>query len=149
MLEPGGGPGAQRPAAADGYGRYAAELSRRGFSPTMTRVAGTGVAGALGDTGPASAAQLNTPQSVAVDACGTGYIADVGNNRDRMVDPHGIITTVAGSGVPGFSGDGGDALAARLNGPRGVALDPCGRLHVTDSANGRIRRLDPAVRCCR
>ena len=86
-------------------------------------VAGTGIAGFGGDGGPASQAQLNQPEGVAVDASGNLYIADTDNNRIRKISPNGIITTVAGTGIAGFSGDGGPASQAQLNQPEGVAVD--------------------------
>jgi hypothetical protein len=102
-----------------------------------------------GDGGPATAAQLNTPQHLALDAAGNLYIADVNNQRVRRVDAKtGIITTVAGSGTSGlgkgsYSGDGGLATAATLNGPQALAFDPAGNLYIADNLNGRVRRVSP------
>ena len=78
---------------------------------TITTLAGTGIAGFSGDTGQATAAQLNIPAGVAADAAGNVYIADTSNHRVRKVSPAGVITTLAGTGVPGFSGDTGQASA--------------------------------------
>jgi sugar lactone lactonase YvrE len=113
-------------------------------SGIITTVAGTGVGGFSGDGGPATAAQLLNPFSVAVDSVGNLFIADIGNLRIRKVDSTGIITTVAGTGVAGFSGDGGPATAARLWNPVGVAVDGTGNFFIADSSNLRIRKVDPA-----
>ena len=121
-------------------------------SGIITTVAGTGeigggAGGFSGDGGPATAAQLNLPQGVAVDGAGNLYIADARNHRIRKVDASGIITTVAGTGeigggAGGFSGDGGPATAAQLNLPQGVAVDGAGNLYIADARNHRIRKVD-------
>jgi sugar lactone lactonase YvrE len=114
-----------------------------GSTDIITTVAGDGLFGFSGDFGPATSARLNDPIDVAVDAFGNLFIADYGNHAIRRVDVEtGIITTVAGTGVAGFSGDGGPATAAQLNGPSGVALDGDGNLFIADSNNQRIRRVD-------
>ena len=113
-------------------------------SGTITTIAGTGEDGFSGDGGPAVAATLTFPQDIAVDAAGNLYVADTWNNRIRKVDPSGTITTIAGRGVQGFSGDNGPAVAAQLYLPLGVALDPLGNLYVADTWNNRIRRVDPS-----
>ncbi|MBF6340685.1 hypothetical protein IU450_33045 [Nocardia abscessus] len=105
----------------------------------ITTVGGTGDFGSDGDTGPAVAATLSGPKDVAVEPSGNLYIADTNNSRIRRVDPRGIITTVAGSGVSGYSGDGGDATAARMNGPSGVAVHPSGGVLIADGPNDRVR----------
>ncbi len=115
-----------------------------GLDGTIRTVAGTGTAGFSGDGGPAARAQLNGPTGIAVDATGALFIADSGNNRVRRVSPDGTITTVAGSGTKGFSGDGGTAVKAQLSGPTGVAIGPDGALYVADSANDRIRKIGPS-----
>ncbi|MFJ4908601.1 RICIN domain-containing protein [Streptomyces sp. NPDC093249] len=107
----------------------------------ITTVAGTGAAGFKGDNGPAAAAQLNAPREVATDAAGNLYVSDSGNHRIRRIAPDGTITTVAGAGVAGFSGDGGLATVARLNLPTGVAVDGAGNLYVSDYSNHRIRKI--------
>ena len=109
---------------------------------TITTFAGTGEPGYSGDGGPAVRAQLGLPHGVAVDGAGNLYIADTINDRIRRVDATGTITTVAGTGVRGFSGDSGPAVQARLNFPFGVAADGAGNLYVADSNNHRIRRVD-------
>ncbi|MEX0730375.1 MAG: SMP-30/gluconolactonase/LRE family protein, partial [Aquisalimonadaceae bacterium] len=109
----------------------------------ITTLAGTGNGGYAGDGGPATAAQLRHPDGVAVDAAGHLYIADFGNHRIRRVSPDGVITTVAGTGIGGYSGDGGPAAAARLYYPSGVAIDAAGYLYIADEGNYRIRRVSP------
>src|ERR1051326_5130759 len=109
-------------------------------SGTITTFAGTGAGGFGGDGGPATDAALNSPEGVAVDAAGNVYIADAFNNRIRKVDPSGIITTIAGNGNPGYTGDG-PALSAGLNDPSGVAVDKNGNVYVADNSNHRIRKI--------
>ncbi len=109
---------------------------------TITTVAGNGAAAFAGDGGPAAAASLNNPVFVAFAPDGSFYIADFGNHRVRRVDSQGAITTVAGNGVVGFSGDGGPAVNASLNDPTGVAVDSAGDLYIADAANDRIRKVD-------
>ena len=111
-------------------------------SGTITTVAGTGGFGFSGDGGPATAAQLNSPYGVALDGSGNLYIGDTGNQRVRRVNGSGTISTVAGTGTQGFSGDGGPATAAQLRDPVGVALDGSGNLYIADSANSRVRKVD-------
>ena len=111
---------------------------------TITTVAGKGSWGFSGDGGPATSARLSTPSGVGVDAAGNLFIADFGNQRIRKVDPSGIITTVAGNGTRGFSGDGGPATSASLALPHGVAVDAAGNLFIADQGNQRIRKVDPA-----
>ena len=112
---------------------------------TMTTFAGTGgapVSVALrGDGGPATSAALYLPRGVAVDGEGNVYIADFADHRVRKVSPAGTITTFAGSGVGGFSGDGGPATSARLSGPTGMAVDGEGNVYIADSRNQRVRRV--------
>ena len=105
-------------------------------------VAGNGVGGFWGDGGPATQAELS-PGGVALASNGTLYIADTGNHRVRMVNSSGTITTVAGTGVNGFSGDGGAATNAQLSWPEGLAFDAAGSLYIGDFGNRRIRKLTP------
>jgi trimeric autotransporter adhesin len=106
----------------------------------ISTVAGSGSSGSSGDGGQATSATLNSPYGVAVDASGNIYIADSSNNRIRMVTKStGIISTVAGSGPYGYSGDGGQATSAVLKYPYGVAVDASGNIYIADSYNYRIR----------
>lgn len=114
-------------------------------SGTMTTVAGTGVFGFNGDGAPATSIQLGSPNGVAVDGAGNLYIADTFNQRVAKVDPAGSLTTVAGTGVSGFSGDGGPATAAMLSLPFAVHVDGAGTVFVADTANNRVRRVDPGT----
>ena len=109
---------------------------------TITTIAGTGERGFGGDGGPAVQAQFNFPYGVAVDSAGNLYIADSSNNRIRKVDSTGTITTIAGTGTSGFSGDGGAAVQAQFNFPTGVAVDGAGNLYIADTSNQRIRKVD-------
>jgi len=110
---------------------------------TISTYAGTGTPGFAGDGGPATAAQLSFPQGVALDSAGNLYIADSNNNRIRKVTPGGTISTYAGTGLQGFSGDGGPAIDAQLWFPVGVALDSAGNLYIADQENQRIRKVTP------
>ncbi len=109
----------------------------------VTRVAGTGVRGFSGDGGPATSAQLDGGHGVAFMSGGGFVLADTGNHRIRRVWPDGMITTVAGTGEPGYSGDGGPATAAMIEAPRGVSALPDGGFLFPDSGNDRIRRVLP------
>jgi hypothetical protein len=111
---------------------------------TITTVAGSGTGGFSGDGGPATDARLNYPDEVALTANGGFLIADTQNNRVRRVSPSGTITTAAGSGTGGFSGDGGPAIAAELNGPAGVAVTADGGFLISEQDNARVRRVSPS-----
>ncbi len=117
---------------------------RRVSSGRMTTVAGTGEAGYSGGGGNPLRARLDNPYDVAVDGAGDLYIAEFGNHRIRRVSA-GAITTVAGTGVAGFSGDGGAATAAKIHSPAGVAVDGAGDLYIADTYNHRIRKFRPGV----
>ncbi|WP_247233359.1 MopE-related protein, partial [Telluribacter sp. SYSU D00476] len=107
---------------------------------TISTVAGTGVFEYSGDGGPATSARINNPSGVAVDAAGNLYIADFGNQRIRRVSASdGTISTVAGTGTQGYSGDGGPATSASFRYPYGVAVDAAGNLYIADRDNYRIR----------
>ncbi len=110
------------------------------------RLAGCGQAGFAGDAGPAIEACLNGPAGVGVDREGRVLIADLRNNAIRRVDTGGHIATIAGTGQPGFAGDGGLAVEAQLNRPEGVAADSRGNIFIADSGNDRIRRVDSSGR---
>ncbi len=111
-------------------------------SGTITTVVGNGTAGYSGDDGDALQAELKSPQSVAVDPTGRIYIADTGNSVVRAVDPvTDLITTIAGNGTSGFSGDGALAVSAELNAPAAVAADAAGNVYVADTGNARVRKI--------
>jgi sugar lactone lactonase YvrE len=116
-------------------------LLRISPSGGVTAVAGTGATGFSGDGGPAIQANLGV-SGVVVDGAGNIFISDNQNHRVRKITA-GIITTIAGNGFGGYAGDGGPALAASLNQPRGLALDNAGNLYVADYFNHLIRRIDP------
>jgi sugar lactone lactonase YvrE len=107
----------------------------------ITTIAGTGVGGYSGDGGPAISAAVE-PNDLKTDAAGTLYM--VGLNRVRKIDQNGIISTVAGTGAPGFSADGGSALDAKLQTPEGLAFDRSGNLYIADTGNLRIRTVTTA-----
>jgi len=110
----------------------------------ITTVAGNGTAGYIGDGSAATSAELHYPYAVAVDTIGNLYIGDYFNNVVRKVETNGIITTVAGNGGYGYSGDGGAAINAGLDGTLGVALDATGNLYIGDEGNNRIREVSVA-----
>lgn len=107
---------------------------------TIKTVAGTGDPGDAGDGGPAPLAQLNSPQALTIDPNGDIFVADTGNNRVRKVSS-GKIFTVAGTGEAGYSGDGGQAVHARLNAPTGLAAGFGGSLYVADTRNNVVREV--------
>jgi len=116
-----------------------------GVTGIITTVAGTGVRGYSGDNQQATLAKINNPYHIAVDALGDLFIADGGNHRVRRVDViTGIITTIAGTGNPGYNGDDQLATSADLQDPRGVAIDTAGNLYIADYGNHRVRIVNPA-----
>jgi len=135
--------------AADGQGNvYIADTYHnrvRKVSPggTITAFAGTGAFGFSGDGGPATSARLWEPTGMAVDSKGNVYIVDQRNNRVRKVSPGGTITTFAGTGTSGNSGDGGPATSARLFYPEGLAVDTKDNLYIADNGNRRVRKVSP------
>ncbi len=133
--------------AIDGLGNLFLSLSQDHIvrkintSGIISTVAGNGTIGYSGDNGPATTAQLNFNYEIAADATGNLYIGDWSNHRVRKVDPTGIITTLAGGSVSGFSGDGGPATAAQMVDASGVATDNVGNVYVYDFGNERIRKI--------
>jgi streptogramin lyase len=109
----------------------------------VSTVCGTGTGGYAGDGGPATAAMLDQPGGLCLDKAGNIYIADKNNNRIRKVDrTTGIISTYAGNGTFGYSGDGGAADATKLAFPRGVSIDTLGNIYIADFGNHRVRKVD-------
>ena len=137
---------------ADGQGNlYIADTANdriRRVDPTgrISTVAGNGEYGSSGDGGPATEARLREPMGVCLDGEGNLYIADTLNGRIRRADASGRITTLAGDGQMGHSGDGGPSTEAQLANPIGICLDREGGLYVADQGNHRIRRIDPSGR---
>ena len=133
--------------AIDGTGNlYIADYSNSRVrkvdtSGNISTVAGNGTRTYAGDGGPATSAQLR-PSGVAVDGAGNLYIADYSNWRIRKVDTSGNISTVAGTGTMGYSGDGGAATSAQITSPYGVAVDGAGNLYIADGNNYRVRKVD-------
>jgi trimeric autotransporter adhesin len=109
----------------------------------VSTAAGNGIESYSGDGGAATLAQLNNPAALTFDVAGNLYIADANNNRVRKITPSGVISTVAGTGVAGYSGDGGAGFKAQLNHPQGLTADADGNVYIADSANNRIRKLLP------
>jgi DNA-binding beta-propeller fold protein YncE len=124
---------------ADSYNHVVLRIDQDG---TLRRVAGTGRPGQGNEGVPARESALNQPYDVRVDPAGNLYIADFGNHRVRRVDPDGMIRTVAGTGKPGYSGDGGPATRAQLHGPYGVFPDAKLGLLIADTYNHVIRAVD-------
>jgi len=116
------------------------EIGKRSTDGTSIKIAGTGKSGFSGDGGPALAANLNHPRAVTLDASGNVYIADTHNHRIRKVDTTGIITTVAGNGTRGYSGDGGPAAQAQITYPTDIVLDTAGNLFIAEG--NYVRKVD-------
>ena len=117
---------------------------RKVANGVVTTIAGNGFASFSGDNGPAASAQFFQPEGVAIDSAGRMYIADTQNNCVRMI-ANGVITTVAGTGFRGFSGDNGPATSAQLATPVAVAVDPAGNLYIADINSYRIRKVSGGV----
>lgn len=107
-----------------------------------TIIAGSGGLGAGGDGGPATLATFNEPRGIAIDSTGNIYISDTNNHRIRKVTPNGIISTLAGNGIPGYGGDNDAATSALLYSPIGLIIDSANNLLIADSGNHRIRRIN-------
>jgi uncharacterized protein (TIGR03437 family) len=112
---------------------------------TVTSIAGSGNVGFSGDNGPAIDAVFDHPTGIALDSAGYLYICDTFNSRIRKVSPGGIITTIAGVGIPAYGGDGGPATNAVLYFPRGVAINAAGNVYISDTGNNVIRLLQPVT----
>jgi sugar lactone lactonase YvrE len=123
----------------DSYYNRVRKISTNGI---ITTVAGGGVSLGDGGAGTNAALYLGKPAGIAVDTAGNLFIADDGNNRIRMVNTNGIISTVAGNGASGYFGDGYAATNAELKGPQAVAVDAMGNLFIADTQNSRIRKVD-------
>lgn len=123
---------------ADSKNHRIRKISSNGIIST---IAGIGEPGFSGDGGHAIKAKLYDPFDICIDGSGVLYVADWGNHRIRRITPDGIITTVAGTGQPGFSGDDGPAIMAKLNEPYGIAIDNSGSIYVADSGNHRVRKI--------
>lgn len=108
---------------------------------TISTFAGNGAAGFSGDGGPATSAKLNHPSGIAIDAAGNMLIADKNNHRIRKVNTSGVMSTIAGTGIAGYGGDGGLATSAKLNLPAGIAIDAAGNILIADQYNNRIRKI--------
>jgi hypothetical protein len=108
----------------------------------ITTIAGTGVAGYNGDNISATSAQLNYPTGVSIDTSGNIYIAEQTGNRVRKISTSGIITTIAGTGTAGYSGDNGEATAAELNAPTRLTIDDTGNIYIADQSNNRVRKIN-------
>ncbi len=126
---------------AEYYGNTIRKIAPSGI---ITTVVGTGIPGYSGDGGPASAAQINAPTKIYLDATGNLFIADNFNNCIRKVSVLGIISTFAGTGIPGYSGDGGSATDATLYHPISIVQGPSGNFYISDYANYVIRCVSPA-----
>jgi sugar lactone lactonase YvrE len=159
---PGGELGSPCGVAVDAAGNvYIADVYRNVIrkvsNGVITTIAGTGSQGYSGDNGLATAAELDSPTGVAVDTAGNVYIADAGNRVVRKVS-NGVITTFAGTGTAGYSGDNGPAAQAKLAYPAGVTVDAAGNVYISDVAGGAIRKVansvittiagGPAIGCC-
>ncbi len=110
-------------------------------SGVISTFAGNGVAGYTGDGGQATAAELDHPNGLAIDVSGNIYILDLTSGVVREVNTSGVISTIIGNGVAGFSGDGGQATAAEIDNPRGIGTDASGNLYISDAGNERIRKV--------
>lgn len=123
-----------------------AQIAPVQLTPATQTFAGTGVKGFAGDNGPALSAAFSSPNAMAADAAGNIYISDLVNNRIRRIDgKSGIVTTYAGNGTKGYSGDNGPAIEAELNLPTGLATDRFGNLFLAEAGNSRVREINAAT----
>jgi sugar lactone lactonase YvrE len=123
---------------------YNSRIRKVNTSGIITTIAGTGVNGYSGDNGPSTAAEINDPHGIAVDAIGNVYICDELNSRVRIINIMGIITTIAGTGLPGYSGDNTEATSAEIDHPYGVAVDLTGNIYFTEWTNNCVRKINTA-----
>jgi uncharacterized protein (TIGR03437 family) len=130
---------------ADGTIQTIAGNNVQGLTPASNSQFPVSGGGYSGDYGPATMAALNRPEGVAYDKAGNLYIADAQNHRIRMVDTQGIITTIAGNGVPTYNGDGLPALSTSFQSPTDVAVDNNGNVYVNDTSNYRIRMISQGI----
>lgn len=119
------------------------QIVRIDTADAVWQFAGSGASGSAGDGGPASAATFNSPVSLAMDSAGSLYICDSAVNRIRKITPDGTVSTFAGNGKSGYTGDGGPATQATLNNPSAVAVDPAGNVYIADAWNNVVRRVSP------
>lgn len=131
-------------AKGDIYATSGAYVLEAPISGNVTTIAGSGNSQNYGgDGGQATAAQLNSPSSIVMDSSGNWYIADTANDRIRMVTPAGVISTIAGTGAAGSTGDSGPALDAELNSPQGLAIDSSNNVYIADTGNNEVRKITP------
>jgi len=123
---------------ADSYNSRIREINSLGI---ITTIAGNGVASFAGDGGPGTASEIDMPYGLTIDDSGKIYIADTYNNRIREINTSGIISTIAGNGTSGYSGDAGPCTAAEINWPTGVSLDYRNNLYIDDYYNNRVRKI--------
>ncbi len=126
---------------ADQYNNRIRKISTTGL---ITTIAGNGAFGASGDGGMATAARVFAPNGLIYTPAGELIICDRFNNKIRKISTSGIITTIAGNGLPGFSGDGGAATAAKINNPSAICMDRAGNIYISDFVNNRIRKIKPS-----
>ncbi len=107
----------------------------------ISTICGTGTAGFSGDGSAAVSAQIKSPTGISIDLAGNIFFCDNGNNRIRKINVDGIITTIAGTGIAGYSGDGGSPLAAKISNPTGVWVDESASVYIADASNNRIRKI--------
>ena len=124
--------------------QYTNRIRKVNTAGIISTIAGNGLMGYTGDGGPATNATMHLPDQMGTDAAGNVYFSDFYNNVVRKVSTTGIITTFAGNGIAGFSGDGGPATAAKLHGPAGVHFDLSGNCYISDASNNRVRKVTPA-----
>jgi sugar lactone lactonase YvrE len=122
--------------------RYNSRVRKVDNSGTISTFAGNGAGNSSGDGGAATSVGLNRPSAVAFDSSGNMYIADAANHRIRKVTTQGAISTIAGTGNPGFSGDNGPAVNAMLDEPQGIAADINGNIYIADTRNSRVRQIN-------